>query len=146
MSIIENKDLVTRYFKETNATKGDITKVLANIDKYVDPKFVEHLETGDMNLEQYKQLATYLYKAYSDLNFTIEDVVAEGDKVVVRFTLRGTHKGELLGVAPTGKKVSQAGISIFRIAGGKIAEIWAVHDTLGVMIQLGAIPSPFAQR
>jgi predicted ester cyclase len=74
-------------------------------------------------------------------NVTIEDMVAESDKVVVRFTYRGTHTGELMGVAPTGKKVSQAGINIFRIAGGKVAEAWAVHDTFGLMQQLGAIPS-----
>lgn len=140
MSVEENKDLLTRYIKEGNEAIGDITRTLAVVDKYFDPKFVEHFETGDMNLEQYKQLATALYKAYSELNFTIEDLVAEGDKVVVRFTMRGTHNAEFMGIAPTGKKVSEAGISIFRIAGGKLTECWAVHDTLGLMQQLGVIP------
>jgi len=146
MSVKENKDLVTRFFKEGNAAKGDTTKLLALADKYVDPKFVYHLTTGDLNFEQTKQLTNVIYKAFPDFNRTIDDMVAEGDKVVIRSTWRGTHKGEWLGVAPTGKKVSQAGISIFRIAGGKMVEWWAVMDTLDLMVQLGAIPSPFARR
>jgi steroid delta-isomerase-like uncharacterized protein len=137
----ENKALMTRYIKESNTAKGDVIKSPAIMDKYVDPKFVDHVETGDMNLEQYKQVATALYKAFPDLDVTIEDIVAEGDKVVMRFIFRGTHNGEFLGIAPTGKKFTEAGITIFRIAGGKIAEAWAVHDTFGLMQQLGAIPS-----
>jgi predicted ester cyclase len=143
MSAKENKDLVTRYIKEVPAAKGDVNKVLAFMDKYFDPKFVEHFETGDMNFEQYKQVAAALYKAFPNFDTTIEDILAEGDKVVARLTMRGTHKGEYLGVAPTGKKFTEAAICIFRIAGRKIAEAWAVHDTLGLMIQVGAIPNPF---
>jgi predicted ester cyclase len=141
MSVKENKDLVTRFIKEGNAAKGNVTKSLVIIEKYVDPQFVEHIETGDMNLEQYKQLSTALYKAFPDLDFIIEDIVAEGDKVVIRFIFRGTHKGEFMGIAPTEKKFTEAGITIFRITGRKVAEAWAVHDTFGLMQQLGAIPS-----
>jgi predicted ester cyclase len=144
MSTKENKDLVTRYAKESNAAKGDVTKSLALFDKYFDPKFVEHVEIGDLNFEQSKQVMTTFLKAFPDINTTIEDIVAEGDKVVARYTMRFTHKGEFLGVAPTGKEVSQTETAIYRIAGRKIAEAWAVHDSLGLMQQLGAIPSPSA--
>ncbi|MDP8951660.1 MAG: ester cyclase, partial [Actinomycetota bacterium] len=72
----------------------------------------------------------------------IEDLFAEGDKAVLRFTFRGTHQGEFMGNAPTGKRVTMAGIDIFRIADGKIVELWGQEDVLGMMQQLGAIPEP----
>ena len=72
----------------------------------------------------------------------IEDVIAEGDKVAVRFTFRGTHQGELMGIPPTGKQVTISGMDINRIAGGKIAERWAVFDMLGMLQQLGVMPAP----
>lgn len=140
MSAKENKDLVTRHIKEMNAAKGDITKIATIMDKYYVPKFVYHLTTGDLNFEPTKQFTAAVHKNIPDFNWTIEDMVAEGDKVVIRVILRGTHNGEFMGVAPTGKKVSQTVISIYRIAGGKIIEGWAVMDTLGLMQQLGAIP------
>jgi len=71
---------------------------------------------------------------------TIDDMVAEGDKVVYRWTLRGTHKGEFTGIAPTGKQVTLWGMVIDRILGGKIVETWIRYDTLGFMQQLGVIP------
>jgi predicted ester cyclase len=141
MSVVEeNKDLMTRYIRETNAAKGDIAKTLALLDKYIDHKTVYHLTIADWNFEQTKQFTAASYKNIPDLNSTIEDMVAEGDKVVVRFTIHGTHNGEFMGIAPTGKKFTQAGTSIYRIAGGKIAEVWWLADTLGLMQQLGAIP------
>ena len=73
---------------------------------------------------------------------TIEDLFAEGDKVVLRFTFHGTHQGEFMGVAPTGKQVTMPGIDIFRIADGKIVELWGQEDVLGMMQQIGAIPGP----
>ena len=80
---------------------------------------------------------------FPDFQVTIEDLfAAEGEKVVLRFTFRGTHQGEFLGVAPTGKRVTMAGIDIFRIADGKIVELWGQEDVLGMMQQLGAIPEP----
>ena len=72
----------------------------------------------------------------------LEDMIAEGDKVAVRFTLRGTHGGDLMGIPPTGKPVAVTGIDINRIADGKIAERWANFDALGLMQQLGVIPTP----
>jgi predicted ester cyclase len=73
---------------------------------------------------------------------TFEDQIAEGDKVASRWTMRGTHTGELLGIAPTGKQATMTGIVISRLAGSTIAEEWENFDQLGLLQQLGVIPSP----
>ena len=141
MSAKENKDLVTRWMTEFAAAhKGDTTKLLAVVDKYYAPDFVFHSSTGTLNLEQYKQGAIIYPKAFSYIDSTVDDIVAEGDKVAFRYTSRAIHKGEFMGIAPTGKTVSQMGLTIVRIAGGKIAETWALLDNLDLMQQLGAIP------
>ena len=77
-----------------------------------------------------------------DFKATIDDVVAEGDRVVIRMTFRGTQTGEFMGMPPTGKSISVGVIDIFRIAGGKIVEHWGQMDSMGMMQQLGAIPAP----
>jgi predicted ester cyclase len=77
---------------------------------------------------------------FPDIHFTVDDIFVEGDKVALRWTLRGTHKGEFAGVPPTNKQVAIWGISVDRISGGKIAETWERYDTLGLMQQLGVIP------
>ena len=79
--------------------------------------------------------------AFPDIQLTVEDQVAEGDKVVTRYTLRGTHKGEFAGIAPTDKQVTFTGIWIYRIEGGKIVERWGNSDRAGLLEQIGAIPS-----
>jgi len=83
-----------------------------------------------------------LLTTFPDLHVSIEDVIGEGDRVVVRFTLRGTHQGELMGIAPTGKQVAMTGISIIRVANGKFLEEWANTDWLGLLQQLGVISAP----
>lgn len=145
MSAKENIELMTRYIKESNAAKGDIAKIIAQSEKYFDPRFVWHLTMGDFSLEQANQISTSVYKSFPDSNVTIGDIMAAGDKVIVRATMRATHKGEYLGVAPTGKKIQQVYIMIVRMVKGKIAEMWMVGDTFGLMIQLGAVPNPFKQ-
>ncbi len=80
--------------------------------------------------------------AFPDLQLTADEIVAEGDLVVTRWTGRGTHTGELMGIAPTGKEVTVSGITIARLANGKIAEEWELMDALGMMVQLGAVPQP----
>jgi predicted ester cyclase len=80
--------------------------------------------------------------AFPDLHYAVEDQIAEGDKVVTRYTASGTHQGELMGVAPTGSRVEIRGISITRIKGGKIEEIWESYDALGMMQQLGVVAFP----
>ena len=91
--------------------------------------------------EGVKQVVAGYRAAFPDLHFTIEDLIAEGDRVVNRWSLTGTHKGELMGIPPSGKQVTSTGISIVRIADGKIVEIWGASDQLGLMQQLGAVPS-----
>jgi steroid delta-isomerase-like uncharacterized protein len=78
--------------------------------------------------------------AFPDLRLTVADLLMDGDKAVVRWTTSGTHQGDLMGIAPTGKKVGLTGISIMRFAGAKVAEEWVNWDTLGMMQQLGVIP------
>ena len=80
--------------------------------------------------------------AFPNLHFTFEDLIAEGDKVVVRETMSGTQQGELMGIPPTGKQFSVTGIEIYRFEGGKIVEHWLESDMLGLLQQLGALPSP----
>jgi predicted ester cyclase len=80
--------------------------------------------------------------AFPDLHFTIEDIIAEGDTVVVRQTARGTHQGDLMGIPPTGKQVSGTGITITRVVNGKAVEDWFNGDDLGLLQQLGVVPVP----
>jgi steroid delta-isomerase-like uncharacterized protein len=80
--------------------------------------------------------------AFPDFAVTVEDAVAEGDKVALRVTIRGTHQGALMGTPPTGKPIAISGMSLWRIADGKIVERWESADMLGLMQQLGVIPSP----
>jgi steroid delta-isomerase-like uncharacterized protein len=89
----------------------------------------------------YKQFISMYFTAFPDLHITIEDMIAEGDTVVVRTTFHGTHKGDLMSIPPTGKQATTTGISIFRVANGKALEHWANSDDLGLLQQLGVIPA-----
>jgi hypothetical protein len=82
-----------------------------------------------------------LFRVYPDIQLTVEDVIAEGDKVVARNTVTGTHQGEFMGVGPTGKSVTYNEIFIFRFANGRVVETWGVVDVLSQMKQLGVIPT-----
>ncbi len=83
-----------------------------------------------------------LLAAFPDLHGTVDDLVSEGDKVGYRWTMTGTHRGEMMGIAPTNKKVSVEGISILRVKGSRIAEEWVNWDSMGLMQQLGVVPKP----
>ena len=116
---------------------------LAALDEICDANFVSHDATNSPpGLEGYKQLLTQFHAAFPDLHSTIEDEILEGDKLVMRFTMRGTHQGPLFGIAPTGKAVTMTGISIGRIANGKFVETWTNADLLGLFQQLGVLPAP----
>ena len=88
-----------------------------------------------------KQQAAGYRAAFSDMRLTIEDDIAEGDRVVTRWTARGTHDGELFGIQPTGKETTVTGVSIDRIIDGRLVETWNNWDTLGLLQQLGAVPA-----
>lgn len=92
-------------------------------------------------LEAMRKYAEYVLNAYPDLQATLEDEIAEGDKVVVRWTKRCTHQGELAGIPPTGKQVTTTGITIYRLVNGKIAEQWLWNDNLSEFQQLGVVPA-----
>jgi len=116
---------------------------LAAVDEIFAAKYDGHTPGAELNSrESVKQVLTVLFTAFPDLHMTVEDLIAEGDKVVIRFTSMGTHKGDLMGIAPTGKQVKSTGIAIYRIVGGKVVEEWAERDTLGMMQQIGAVPTP----
>jgi len=111
------------------------------------PDFVLH--NGSMiiqGLEAFKQVEAMLLTALPDIHYTVEDLIAEGDKVVARATLSGTQQGTFMGIPPTGKHVTIGGIDINRFVGGKSVEHWVEMDTLGLMQQLGVIPPPGPTR
>ncbi|MFQ6059407.1 MAG: ester cyclase [Anaerolineae bacterium] len=139
MATEENKALVRRLIEEA-WNKGN----LAVIDELLSPDYVLHFAApgATPDREGYKQAVSMHHTAFADFRLTIEDMVAEGDKVVIRWTIRGTHKGEYIGIAATGKEVTMTGISIRRIEGGKIMEEWLESDMLGLMQQMGVVPSP----
>ena len=139
MSLEENKTLGRRSVEEIWG-KGNLDAV----DELYADDFVWHWAPPGVasNREGYKQFVTASFAAFSDVRCPVEDILAEGDKVVVRWIWRATHKGEYMGIAPTGKQITMTGISILRIAGGKIAEEWGEMDMLGMMQQLGAVPPP----
>lgn len=113
-------------------------------DDVLSPDFVHHSPGLPPNLEGMKQAIPMFRSAFPDMELTVENVVAEGDRVADHVTVRGTHKGELMGVPPTGKKVQFAEMHISRIKDGKIVERWGQWDALGMLQQIGAIPSPEA--
>jgi len=98
------------------------------------------LYPGELDLETHKQVMSMYFTALPDFHGTLNDIIAEGDKVVTRWTATGTHQGELMGVPPTGKQVVFTGMTVLRLADGKIVEAWWSYDALGLMQQLGAIP------
>lgn len=134
-----NKAIVRQSYEEM-FNQGNT----AAVDKYVAPNYVEHQTMPGMppGPEGLRRTITMLRQAFPDLHITVDDVIAEGDKVVARVTVRGTQKGEFMGVAPTGKAITMTGIDILRFEGGKVVEHWGNEDDLGLMQQLGALPPP----
>ena len=134
----ENKALVRRWFAEVD--KGNPTIE----DELLPPDYIDHdppLPGMAPGREGVKQANALLRAAFPDTVHTIEDQVAEGDKVVTRLRGRGTFTGECLGIPPNGKVVTIQGIAIHRIAGGKLVEHWGVADKLSFLQQMDAIPT-----
>jgi steroid delta-isomerase-like uncharacterized protein len=131
MGTEENKALLRRYYAEVLGG-GNI----GLIDELFAPDFV----SAGVDLARFKELAAASRAAFPDLHVTVEDQVAEGDKVVTRFSAHGTHRGPFAGIPATGKPVTVRAIHIHRIAHGKIAELWEQIDLLGLMQQVGKAP------
>ena len=128
MSVEENKALVRR-------AQGVLWNHTGNLDAAAELFAPDRVEDA-------KQEAANVRRGFPDLESNIEDLIAEGEKVVAHWRAHATHQGEYMGIPPTGNRVNFIGISIYRIEGGKIAESWSVSDLLGMMQQLGAVPSP----
>ena len=139
MSAEQNKTLVRRFVDEVQS-RGNIDA----IDELCSPEVVNHSAPPGVpsNCEGIKQVTAMFRQAFPDSYFTIEDMIAEGDKVATRKTFHGTHQGEFMGIPPTGQQVSIGLIDIVRIVDGRVVEHWSMGDNLGMMQQLGAIPQP----
>jgi steroid delta-isomerase-like uncharacterized protein len=129
-----HRDLVRRYLELYNGGELEIADALIAAD-YVDHAHQE-LPPGPQSV---KDLVTAVHAAFPDARFTTDCVVAEGDVVAFRWTMRGTHRGPFAGVAPTGRSVVLTGMDFVRIAGGRFAELWSNQDTLGLLLCLGAV-------
>jgi steroid delta-isomerase-like uncharacterized protein len=135
----ENKAVLRRFYDEfINPGNLDVA------DEIIAPDCPLHFGSMFMGTgpEAFKQTRTMMYAGFPDLHWTIEEMVAEGEKVAERLTARGTHEGEFMGVPPSGKRVEFPGQAIFHISEGKILEVRGMPDMLGLMQQIGAVPSP----
>jgi steroid delta-isomerase-like uncharacterized protein len=135
----EQNKTISRRSVEEAFKKGNLDV----LDELVSPSFVNHDPASPEDIrgvEGFKEFVNTYRSAFPDVRVTIEDQIAEGDKVVSRWSARGTQKGELQGIPASNKQVTVTGISIDRIEGGKIVESWNNWDTLGMLQQLGAIP------
>jgi predicted ester cyclase len=128
---------------EDAVNTGDLEVISKATDELVAPDVVIHmpLPVEALGPQRFKQVWAMLLRGLPDLHLTIEDLIAEGDTVVARNTVTGTHQGEYMGVRPTGKSITYDEIFIFRFAGGRIAEMWGVVDVFSQMKQLGVIPA-----
>ncbi len=131
---------IARRFNEDVWGRGDE----AALEELLAPDFVDHdaLPGQTPDLEGHRQVLAAFRGAFPDLDVTTEDIVAEEEKVVSRWTARGTHRGALMGIAPTGNEVTIKGIDVLRIAGGRIVERWSRSNDLEMMQQLGVVPPP----
>lgn len=137
--IASDKTTVTRLHDALNS--GDAELISKTIDEVFDPdvRIGTPLPVEATGAQALKQVWAILLRAYPDLHVTVEDVIAEGDKLVARNTVTGTHQGEYMGVPPTGKSITYNEIFIVRFVKGRIAETWGVVDVLSQMRQLGVI-------
>ena len=136
MSLEQNKELVREVF-------APLETIMQTHDRLYGPDWVGHFPgMPPLDAAGHRQYSEVMIGAFPDLERTIEDIVAEGDKVVARWTAAGTHTGEFQGIPPSGNYATSSGITIFRIADGRIVEEWSESDLLGLLQQIGAIPAP----
>jgi steroid delta-isomerase-like uncharacterized protein len=139
MRVKENRAIVRRVEDLWN------TGNLAVADEIHAIGFVNHDPAAPdiRNLEAYKGFIAATRTSFPDFSVSIEDVIAEGDKVAVRWIARGTHQGDHSGIAPTGRQATWRTMTIFRFAEGRIVEAWWCKDMLGLLVQLGVVPPPW---
>jgi steroid delta-isomerase-like uncharacterized protein len=135
METLEYNKSIVRRFMEQRRNPAALAGIVA-------PDYVSHTASAGRGpgLAGVTQIRHSMQAAFPDFTWTIEDMIAEGDTVVARARMRGTHLGEFMGVPATGKVVSMTGIHIYRIAGGKLVEGWLIRDNLGLLRQIGGLP------
>jgi len=134
-----NKEIIRRLAEEPWRGNTDV------IDEYVADDYVGHDPSNPEPLRGpagVKEFVNTYRTAFRDARITVEEQLAEGDVVATRWTGRGIHEGELMGILPTGKEATVSGITISRLRNGKVVEEWTNWDTLGMLVQLGAVPEP----
>jgi predicted ester cyclase len=139
MSIEANTAAVRKFWDGIN------THRLEYLDEVCTTDFINHdpnLPNPHADLPTTKQLVGGILAGFPDLHSAEDDLIAAGDKVVVRRTFHGTHTGAFMGIAPTGKKITYTGIFIAHLTGGKVSEQWVNADNLSILQQLGVIPMP----
>lgn len=138
-SRVSHKDLIRRFVAEI-PNQGNV----AAIGDYLDPGYVLHFPQFPVvaGAEPFQRVPEAMKTAFPDLRETIEDLLEDGDRVVERLTLHGTHLGDFMGIAPTGREVTWSAIAIYRIANNKIIENWVEANLLGLLIQLGVLVAP----
>ena len=142
MSAEENKSLVHRYVEQI-LNRGN----MAVADELLAPDYRRHISptTAPLSVDVQKQRLAGIRTAFPDWHLTVEDMIADGDRVAFRATIRGTHKGTFQSIAPTGKAVTVSALDIVRIENGKLVEHWGGPDLLNLLQQLGAVISPGPQ-
>ena len=137
----ENKAIARRALEEVFSGQGNLDVA----DELFAPDYVGHDPASLEDIrgpEGVKEFASMYRNAFPDVQLSVQEQVAEGNMVATRWIASGTHQGDLMGIAPTGNRVTVAGTSVERIVDGKIEETWDNYDALGMMQQIGAIPSP----
>ena len=139
MSTEQNKQVVQKFLTEVWDSRGNLNA----IEELTAADYVPHSVPPQMpkTRESDKQFAAMYRAAFPDIQSTVHQIVAEGDRVAVQFTGRGTHKGAFFGIPATGKAVTIEGMGIYRLRDGKIVEAWVTSDQLGLMQQLGVVPA-----
>lgn len=137
MSAASNKELIRKYVETWN--RGDLDELC----QFWGPEMIHHTRGNDHGFEAVKNIVGGFMQAFPDLNFRIDDIVAEGDRVVTRMTARATHLGDYMGLPRTGKKINCAVLGIARLENGKIVEHWGVTDELAMMQQIGLLPDEY---
>lgn len=135
-----NKRIVRRYFEEV-LTAGNLTL----IEELIAQNYVSHYPAGyelGGGPEDVRQIVTSVRRAFPDVHFSVDDLIAEGEKVVCRWTFQGVQEADFMGISATGRKATVMGIAVYRVMNGQIAEAWFTWDALGLMRQLGVEPLP----
>lgn len=131
--VTANKELVRRLYKEVYVDWN-----MALVDELVSPQFISHdwPKGSPTGPEGFRNFYSAIRSALPDARYEVDDLIAEGDKVVVRWRLLGTHKGAFGGIAPTGRSIALKGIAIYRVDGGKLIERWVVTDLQGLLEEI----------